>query len=210
MKVVVNDTLVLGPPVAVIKYGMSEKDFFELSDEDSNFELFDGELIMRSPASRWHESCFRFLLFLIGGYVDRRGLGVVCGSRFPIRLAPGRLVEPDVLFVARSNLGRVTEQQVEGCADFVVEILSETTRRFDLTTKRAAYHEARTPELWIIDGDNRGVLVDRLTQAGTYQEERLQEGVLRSQAVAGFWIDVGWLWQKPFPDPLDCLLRILG
>lgn len=210
MKVVVNDTIVLTPPVMVTKYGVSEKEFFEMADEDSNFELFDGELMMRSPASRWHEDCFAFLLFLMKGYVERRRLGLVMGSRFPLHLGPNRLVEPDMLFVAGANLSKVTDRQVEGSADFVLEILSETTRRFDLTTKRMAYREVKTPELWIVDGDNREVIVDRLTQAGAYQEEKLREGVLRSHGVSGFWIDVGWLWQKPFPEPLGCLLKILG
>lgn len=209
MKVVVNDTLVLEPPVTVIKYGMTEKDFFELSDEDSNFELFDGELIMRSPASGWHEDCFRFLLFLVGGYADRRSLGITRGSRFPLHLKTCRLVEPDILFVAKSNLHRVSNHQVEAPVDMVVEILSETTRRFDLTSKRQAYREANIPEIWLIDPDDKVVIADRLGD-DAHVETRISDGILRSEVMKGFWIDVGWLWQKPFPDPLDCLLKILG
>jgi len=36
------------------------------------------------------------------------------------------------------------------------------------------------------------------------------QGRIESQAMAGFWMEVEWLWQEPLPDELDCVEQILG
>lgn len=36
------------------------------------------------------------------------------------------------------------------------------------------------------------------------------QGIYRSQAVSGFWLQTAWLWQFPLPDAEDVLLDIIG
>jgi hypothetical protein len=45
---------------------------------------------------------------------------------------------------------------------------------------------------------------------GRRYRRRVRRGRLESRVVAGFWIDVGWLWQDPLPDEWTCLQSILG
>jgi hypothetical protein len=35
-------------------------------------------------------------------------------------------------------------------------------------------------------------------------------GRLESAAVPGFWLDVGWLFQRPLPPVAECLRRVLA
>jgi len=49
---------VIEPPYFVHKFGVSEEEYEEFKDEDTKAELFDGTLIIHSPASIRHEDIF--------------------------------------------------------------------------------------------------------------------------------------------------------
>ena len=190
-------------------YGISEEEYDRLTTEDTKYELVDGVLIMHSPASIPHERLFGFLYFLMQGFVQERGLGEVLGSRATLHLATCRKVEPDLLFVSNANRHRLHRKEVEGTADLVVEILSQSTRDYDMDEKRRLYHEAGVGEIWFVDAERREVIVDR-RQGDGYEESRSSTGWLQPAAIPGFRIDLFWLWQDPLPAPLSCLVSILG
>ena len=54
-------------------------------------------------------------------------------------LSEGDVVEPDLLFVAKEQLGIVTADNIQGAPDLVVEIISEGSRKRDVITKRHIY-----------------------------------------------------------------------
>jgi Uma2 family endonuclease len=47
--------------------------------------------------------------------------------------------------------------------DWVCEVLSPATRRFDLTEKRELYRRANVPHLWLVDPDSRTLETFALT-----------------------------------------------
>ena len=95
-----HQTVKLDPPYLLRKYGATEEEFDQISNEDIKAELLDGELIVHSPASlrhgpRWpdryqpivhspatlrHDDLCTFLSFLMRGYADRKRLGLVYGA----------------------------------------------------------------------------------------------------------------------------------
>ena len=56
------------------------------------------------------------------------------------------------------------EGRILGAPDFVAEILSESTKKKDLTIKLGKYTEAGVREYWIIDPDKKRILVYDLKQ----------------------------------------------
>ena len=71
------------------------------------------------------------------------------------------VVQPDV-FIAR-DLRKVDDRGMCGAPDWVAEVLSPSTARYDRTTKLAAYERAGVPEIWLIDPAVRTVAIYRLT-----------------------------------------------
>lgn len=199
----------LEPPYMVIKPDVSEEEYFALTDEDTNAELIQGEMIMFSPANLRHEKIFRFLLTIMNLYVRRLDLGEVLGSRFPMRLAPGTLPEPDLFFVAKGRLDRMRERYMDGAADLVVELLSPGTRRYDLERKRPLYQEHRVRECWFIDPEREEITIDRL-EKDAYRSESVKAGRVESGVLPGFWLQAEWLWQDQLPDELEVIERISG
>ncbi|MGH9320846.1 MAG: Uma2 family endonuclease, partial [Vicinamibacteria bacterium] len=197
-------------PYTLRIYGVTEKMFDEMVDEDTKAELIDGVMIVHSPASLEHEDIGSFLGGLMKFYAGARNLGLVIGSgNGVVRLAAGRRLAPDGFFIAKERVPQPLPKEFSGAPDLVVEVLSPSTRAEDLTDKRSAYRAARVGEVWFVDHENKRVVVDRLGTA-SYSEENFTQGKITSAVMKGFWIRAEWLWSEPLPDPLSCLNDILS
>jgi len=199
----------LEPPYLIVKPGVTERDFYRLADEDSDWEYLDGRIVMHSPASDRHEDLFSFLISLLRGFLGERGGAVVRGSRYPMRLDSDWSPEPDILVVRADRRHLMTSQRLEGPADMVVEIVSDSDPKLDYREKLPRYREAGIEEIWVVNPFNREVLAERRTLAGCIATT-LSSGRLESGVVPGFWIEVAWLWQPGLPAPLKCLREMLG
>lgn len=186
-----------------------EREFYDLADEDSPWELLDGRLVM-SLASHRHDDLFGFLGTLLRAWLDERGGGVVLGSRYPMRLDPRWSPEPDLLVVTDAHAERMTPQRLEGPADLVVEIASDGDPGFDEREKLPRYRAAGVPEMWLVSPQTTSVRIDRLDAGGQYVTERSSQGLVTSTVLPGFWIEVAWLWQDPLPSTFRCLGEILA
>lgn len=198
----------LDPPYLIVKPGLSEEEFYRLADEDSDWEYLDGRIVMHSPASNRHENIFCFLLTLLRVYLDEKKGAVVRGSRYPMRLDPSWSPEPDILVVRESRRDLMTPRRLEGPADMVVEIASESDPRLDYREKLPRYRQAGIEEIWIINPFENELLAEAKTTAG-YATQVLSSGRLESKVLPGFWIEVSWLWQEELPSTLRCLREIM-
>jgi Uma2 family endonuclease len=201
-------TLTVEPPFLLVKPNVTEEEFYRDATEDTNWEYLDGRLVMHSPASDWHEDRFSFLNMLLRGYLDERGGGVVRGSRYPMRLDERWSPEPDLLVVRDERRHLLRKTRLEGPADFVIEIASDSDPGLDAREKLPRYREAGIDEIWLVNPFDQTVLVE-VREPGGYTSLRLATGRLASRVVPGFWIEVGWLWQEPLPSTLACLREIL-
>lgn len=188
-----------GTDYTILRYDITEDEFWELSDEDSNYELIDGVLVIHSPASTENEQIFSYLNRFLGFYVEEKGLGVLLGSRLVMRLEPKWNPEPDLMLVLSENQHRIKETRVEGAADLVIEILSKATREIDLEKKVPKYLECGVKEIWIIDPDNQEFSVYGKEDKKTWDVGK-QDVPIESKLLADFVLKPVWLWdRKNFP-----------
>ena len=122
----------------------------------------------------------------------------------------------DVLIEEKDGEGRVSGRtphyrivHLDGPADLVIEVVSESDPGLDYRVKLPRYRQAAIPEIWIVDPFKRSVLVESLGENG-YSSRVVSCGRLESAVLAGFWIDVSWLWEEAPPAPLSCIREILG
>ena len=137
------------------------------------YELVEGDLRMMSSPGTRHQEISKRLLGLFVEQVEKKGLGKVYQAPYDVILSEHNVVQPDLLFVSGDRLGIITPDNVQGAPDLVVEILSESTRRWDRETKRRIYARYGVREMWIVDPDAGIVEVaahngDDLVTAGTY------------------------------------------
>jgi Uma2 family endonuclease len=201
--------ITLEPPYLIVKPSVSEEEFYRDAGEDSDWEYLDGRLVMYSPASDRHEDLFSFLMTLVRGYVDGRRAGIVRGSRYPMRLDSKWSPEPDLLVVRETKRHLLRANRLEGAADLVIEIASESDPGLDLREKLPRYREAGIDEIWLVNPFEQSLRVDTRWPPG-YTSRTLTSGRLDSIVLTGFWLEVSWLWRDELPSTLDCLREILG
>jgi Uma2 family endonuclease len=189
---------------------MTYEEFLAWADEDTVAEWVDGEVVMPSPASERHQDIQRFLLTLLASYAEFRQVGKVYGAPFQMKLEKsGR--EPDVLFVTQEHRSRVTPTCLNGPADLVVQIISPESVGRDRGDKFVEYEKAGIPEYWLIDPDTERAEFYQLDEKGAYQVVAPDTvGIYRSRVLAGFWLNVNWLWSEPMPRADIAMARIGG
>lgn len=182
--------------------------FLEWADEDTLAEWVDGRVVMNSPANFRHQDIINFLLEVLRTYVRIHDLGKLVDGPFQMKLGhSGR--EPDIMFVAREHLDRLTPTYLDGPAELVIEVVSPESAGRDRGDKFYEYREAGIPEYWLIDPQLEQAEFYQLDEAGRYQTAAVDaRGAVLSRAVADFWLRVEWLWQDPLPEASQALLEI--
>jgi Uma2 family endonuclease len=203
--------LLLAPvePRAMTRQLMTYEEFLAWADEDTLAEWVDGEVVMYSPASERHQDISGFLESVLRSFVEVRQLGIVRGAPFQMKLAQsGR--EPDLLFVAQTNLERLKENYLDGPADLVVEIVSPESAGRDRGDKFYEYVQSGVPEYWLIDPQTEWAEFYQLEEEHYRLAFSGKEGEYYALVLPGFKLRVEWLWQEPLPSPIRTLAEIVG
>ena len=119
---------------------------------------------MQSPASVKHERIFRNISTQFHNYVIKNNFGEVLGSRFTIAFDKDFRFEPDVVFISKDNKGIFAEYEFSGIPDLVIEIMSKTSKNYDLKTKREIYRQYKVKEIYFIDYIEKEVIIDILEE----------------------------------------------
>jgi Uma2 family endonuclease len=179
-----------------LEKSLSYEDFLEQADEDIRSEWVNGKVEVMSPASRFHQFLARFLTNILQYYVEVKDLGEIIPAPFQMKIVTGR--EPDILFVAKENLGNLKDTYLEGPADLAIEILSPESRVRDRGTKFYEYEQAGVKEFWLLDHSRQQSEFYQL-EGGIYKPVLPTDGVYTSKVIAGLWLQVAWLWQVSLP-----------
>jgi Uma2 family endonuclease len=197
-----------------VRLKMDYEEFLEWSDEDVHAEWREGEVVVQMPPKLIHQSVIAFLSQLLGTYVRLSDSGKVMLAPFEVRLSPtGSSREPDLFFVAKENLSRLTQDRLNGPPDLVIEIVSKSSVKYDRDEKFKDYQQSGVREYWIIDprpGKQRADFY-RLDNQGLYRLYATEDDeTAASEVIAGFWLRTDWLWQADTLNPLTCLFQIEG
>ena len=142
-----------------------------LPDDGNKYEVVFGELFVTPAPTEEHETILARLNAILVPYVTAHGLGAVFRPRAIIRF-DGSEAEPDLFVRAVSPKSR-RDWDAAPVPLLVVEVLSHTTRRRDLGSKRELYLEAGAAEYWVIDPERCDVRVIRPGQADKLVDDRL-------------------------------------
>lgn len=138
-------------------------------DDGLRHELIDGEhFVTPSPATR-HQMLSLRLTLALGNHLEAHPeQGSLFVARFDVVMTPYDVVEPDLLVVLGDQQDILTEKNVQGAPGLVVEILSPSTRKRDLTLKRQLFDREGVREYWIVDPDRNSVAVYRRVDDGSF------------------------------------------
>lgn len=137
------------------------EDLCRLPEDNLRHEIINGEHFMTpSPRTR-HQIIVTSVLHELTNWLAGSSRGMVLVGPCDVLLEGGHVLVPDLVFLSPARLPRVTELNIQGAPDLVVEVLSPSTRGRDLGVKRSLYEASGTHEYWIVDPDAETVLVFR-------------------------------------------------
>ncbi len=158
--------------------------------DDERYELLDGELVMTPAPRELHQRVLMNLSYLLFQAVKDTNSGRVYVAPFDVVLSDTDVVQPDLLFISNERAHIITEENVQGAPDLVVEILSPSTADRDLIIKRDLYAKHGVQEYWLVDTDAKTVTVLVRGSQGFTEVGVCGEGQsLVSPTLEGFTID---------------------
>ena len=129
-------------------------DFVLFPDDGLRHELIDGEHYVTPSPTRKHQKVLGNLHLLVGHWLRDHPVGELFLAPFDVVFTPSDVVEPDLLYVSRERAAKIlTDANVQGVPELVVEIGSPSTRRRDETIKRRLYERAGVSEYWVVDSE---------------------------------------------------------
>jgi len=149
-------------------------DYCLLPNNGRRYEIIDGELFVTPSPRRAHQNVVTQLSYYLVEFVKREGQGRVYVAPFDVVFSFHDVVEPDILYVSKERASVVTEDNVQGAPDLVVEVLSATTANIDRTTKLKLYARYGVQEYWLIDPDECTADVYRRKARGLARVASLQ------------------------------------
>lgn len=132
-----------------------------MPDDGHRYELIDGVLIVTPGPASDHQGAAGELYSLLKA-ACLSNLKVYFAP-FDVELAVDTILQPDLVVTRR---GDVLERGIATAPLLAVEILSPSTRRFDLILKRSRYEAAGCVSYWVVDPHEPSILAWELRDGG--------------------------------------------
>lgn len=148
----------------VIKTRIQADTFYQLPEYQDNtlIQLIDGEVVTGMAPNVKHQRIVREIMFMFMTIAKQKN-GEAFDSPTEVYLDEYNIYEPDVLYLTPDSNCAVTEKNLRGAPELVVEVLSPSTAKHDRSAKFQAYQQHAVQEYWIVDPVHETIEVWQLT-----------------------------------------------
>ena len=140
---------------------LTYQDFLRFPEDGKRHEILDGVHVVSPAPFVRHQLLVVKLSSWLHVFVEKTRLGKVLVAPTDVLLSKNDIVEPDLFFISASRAAILQEKNIQGAPDLVIEILSPSTRRRDLSTKRVRYELLGVLEYWVLDPERDTATVFR-------------------------------------------------
>jgi len=173
------------------------QDYLNLPNDRNRYEIIKGELIMTPAPKIIHQDISRNIEIELALFVQKHKLGKVYYAPCDIVLSNENVVQPDILFIPKENMDIITEDNIQGAPDLIIEILSPSTAYYDLIDKKEIYETFGVKEYWIVDPKKQWVEIYILKGNMFSLHKRTKKtGKIQSQLLKGFELDLEIIFKK--------------
>ena len=168
----------------LLKTEISTMDDIYALPDGQRAELIDGTIYNMSPPNRLHQKIVFFLARKIADYIDsQNGDCEVNISPFAVFLNENdtTYVEPDISVVCDKS--KLTEKGCVGSPDWIIEVVSPSSKTMDYHTKLFKYHNTGVKEYWIVDPMKNRIMVHN------FNSETMEEYSFSDSVKVGIYED---------------------
>lgn len=136
-------------------------DYADLPD-DERYELINGSFYYMEAPSNLHQLIAGKIFMAVSNYIaEHKGDCVPMLAPSDVQLDGAEdnktLVEPDFFIIC--DRSRIKKDKSVGAPDFVLEVISPSSRKRDMNIKTAKYEAAGVREYWMVDPDRKKIIV---------------------------------------------------
>lgn len=161
----------------------SVEDIYALPD-GVRAELIDGQIYYMSSPSRMHQQIVGSIYRKIADYIDlHNGNCEVDFAPFAVFLSADdkNYVEPDISVICDED--KLTEKGCNGAPDWIIEVVSPSSRAMDYFVKLFKYRNAGVREYWIVDEKKKRTMVYN------FEKETVEEYSFGEEIPVGIYED---------------------
>ena len=150
--------------------------------EGQRAELIDGRIYNMAPPNTIHQKISWKLHQAIGNYISsRHGNCDVNAAPFAVFLNKDdrNYVEPDISVICDRD--KISEKGCNGAPDWVIEIVSPSSKPRDYMTKLFKYRMAGVREYWIVDPDKE------MTTVYSFEKDAVEQYSFGNEVPVGIW-----------------------
>lgn len=151
---------------AIKQISYTIKDIYNLP-EGKRAELINGQIYMMAPPSTKHQKLISALHGKIYNYIEsHNGNCEIIPAPFAVFLKDNdeneSYVEPDISVICDPD--KIDDKGCHGSPDWIIEIVSSSSRKMDYSRKQFLYLEAGVLEYWIVDPIKETILIYRQSE----------------------------------------------
>ena len=123
-------------------------------------ELIDGKIYYMAPPNTKHQRLVHFFDREIGNYIQsKHGECEVFPAPFAVFLNENdtNYVEPDISVICDKN--KISDKGCHGAPDWIIEIVSPSSKQMDYYKKLFKYRTAGVREYWVVDPEKELVTI---------------------------------------------------
>ena len=145
---------------------MTAKELIRLSRDGHRYELVKGELLTMSPAGEQHGAVIMKVAVPLGHHVASNKLGIVYGAEtgFKLESDPDTVLAPDVAFIRRERIRKISVAFRDGAPDLAVEVTSPGESRNKVAKKAQQWLKLGALVVWVVDPQKQIVTIYRSGQ----------------------------------------------
>ncbi len=172
------------------------QDYLELPEDNDQYQVINGDLVMTPAPYTIHQRVSINIVDKLIQFLKSNPIGRILYAPVDVVLSETNVFQPDILFVANENSKIITEKNITGAPDLVIEILSPSTGYYDLTEKKDVYAEFGVKEYWIVDLKKQSIEFYTNETKKFKSEQRLEtSGILKSRVLDSFEISLQKMFQ---------------
>ena len=134
-----------------VRNKLTYEDYLRFPKDGNRHEILDGEHYVTAAPYPRHQSVVAELMGWIVPFVRQHRLGRFLPAPIDVLLDRHDIVQPDLLFISNASMKILTEKNVQGAPDLVIEVLSDSTRKRDEGIKLERYELLGVQEYWVVD-----------------------------------------------------------
>ncbi len=132
-------------------------DYLTLPEDGKRYEVIGGEVFMIAAPIINHQQISQNIESRLDRYLEEHNIGKYFHAQVDVVLSMTDVVQPDIFYISNERSHIIAENNIVAAPDLVAEIISESTKVRDQTTKKALYEKYGVKEYWIVYPDKEKI-----------------------------------------------------